>query len=187
MNLRVVRYITGWVIIFEGGFLAFPLITGLLYREFDMCRIYALVMAICLAAGLVIKGIRRGEPGELYIREGFACVSLAWVALSLFGALPFYFSKEIPRYVDAVFEVTSGLTTTGASILSDVESLSRTSMFWRCFTHWIGGMGVFVFIMAILPMARARNINLMKAESPGPTVSKFVPRMKDTAMLLYII
>ncbi|MBO5551376.1 MAG: TrkH family potassium uptake protein [Lachnospiraceae bacterium] len=187
MNLRVVRYITGWVIIFEGGFLAFPLITGLLYREFDMCRIYALVMAICLAAGLVIKGIRRGEPGELYIREGFACVSLAWVALSLFGALPFYFSKEIPRYVDAVFEVTSGLTTTGASILSDVESLSRTSMFWRCFTHWIGGMGVFVFIMAILPMAGARNINLMKAESPGPTVSKFVPRMKDTAMLLYII
>ena len=187
MNLKMVRYITGWVIMFEGAFLVAPLITGLCYKEYDICRIYALVIFICIAVGLLIKGIRRKDLGELYIREGFACVSLSWIALSLFGALPFFISGEIPKYVDAVFEVTSGLTTTGASIMSDVESLSRASMFWRCFTHWIGGMGVFVFIMAILPMAGARNINLMKAESPGPSVSKFVPKMKDTAMLLYII
>ena len=185
MNLRIVRYITGWVIIFEGAFLVFPLITGIVYGEYMMCRIFAMVIAVCLIAGMLLKGIRRGDLGELYIREGFACVSLSWIALGLFGALPFFLSGEIPDYVDALFEVISGLTTTGASILSDVESLSKASMFWRCFTHWIGGMGVFVFIMAILPMAGARNINLMRAESPGPSVSKFVPKMKDTAMLLY--
>ncbi|MBQ7583757.1 MAG: TrkH family potassium uptake protein [Lachnospiraceae bacterium] len=187
MNLRIVRYITGWVIIFEGAFLVCPLITGVIYKEYNICRIYILVIAVCLVFGMLLKGIRRKDIGELYIREGFACVSLSWIALSLFGALPFYISGEIPKLVDAVFEVASGLTTTGASILSDVESLSRAGMFWRCFTHWIGGMGVFVFIMAILPMAGARNINLMKAESPGPSVSKFMPRMKDTAKLLYII
>ncbi len=187
MNLRIVRYITGWVIIFEGAFLLFPLITGLCYREYEICKVFALVILICVVCGMLLKGIRRRDLGELYIREGFACVSLSWIALGIFGALPFFISGEIPDYIDAVFEVISGLTTTGASILSDVECLSRASMFWRCFTHWIGGMGVFVFIMAILPMAGARNINLMKAESPGPSVSKFVPKMKDTAKLLYAI
>ena len=187
MNLRIVRYITGWVIIFEGAFLLFPLITGLCYGEYEICRIFALVIGICLLVGLLLKGIKKGELGELYIREGFACVSLSWIALAIFGALPFFLSGEIPVFTDAVFEVTSGLTTTGASIMADVESMSKASMFWRCFTHWIGGMGVFVFIMAILPMAGARNINLMKAESPGPSVSKFMPKIKDTAMLLYLI
>ncbi len=187
MNLRIVRYITGWVIIFEGVFLICPLITGVIYGEYDICRIYAAVIAICVAAGMLLKGVGNKNKGELYIREGFVCVSLSWIALSIFGALPFIISGEIPRPVDAVFEVASGLTTTGASILSDVEALSKASMFWRCFTHWIGGMGVFVFIMAILPMAGARNINLMKAESPGPSVSKLMPKMKDTAKLLYII
>ena len=187
MNLRIVRYITGWVIIFEGAFLLFPLITGLCYGEYEICRIFALVIGICLLVGLLLKGIKKGELGELYIREGFACVSLSWIALAIFGALPFFLSGEIPAFTDAVFEVTSGLTTTGASIMADVEIMSKASMFWRCFTHWIGGMGVFVFIMAILPMAGARNINLMKAESPGPSVSKFMPKIKDTAMLLYLI
>ena len=120
-----------------------------------------------------------------YLKEGCITTALSWIFLSLFGALPFFLSREIPSYLDALFETVSGFTTTGASILTDVESLSRCSLFWRSFTHWIGGMGVLVFIMAIIPLSGGSSINLMKAESPGPSVGKFAPKLKSTARILY--
>ena len=124
---------------------------------------------------------------EIYSRDGFVCVSLSWVVLGVFGAVPFVITGEIPFYINALFEIVSGFTTTGASILSDVEALSHASLFWRSFSHWIGGMGVLVFILALLPMKGGSVMNLMKAESPGPTVSKFVPRVRGTAKILYQI
>ena len=127
------------------------------------------------------------KPGSnvFYAREGFAAVSLSWIVLSVTGALPLYLSGEFSSYTDALFETISGLTTTGASILGDVEALSQCNLFWRSFTHWIGGMGVLVLIMAVLPLAGGYNMHLMRAESPGPTVGKLVPRVKNTARNLY--
>ncbi|MBR1390862.1 MAG: TrkH family potassium uptake protein [Lachnospiraceae bacterium] len=188
MNLKIVRYIIGWVLIFEALFLLFPMAVGLLYHEYKICSSYMLTIVLCLLVGFLLKAGRSDfRDGQVYIREGFASVALAWLFLSIFGCLPFVFTEEIPNFVDALFETVSGFTTTGASILSDVEALSRASLFWRSFTHWIGGMGVFVFIMAVLPMAGAHSINLMRAESPGPSVGKFVPKLQTSAMLLYLI
>ena len=188
MKLRIVSFVIGWVLIFEAAFFLLPIICGLIYGEtFEVSR-YVVSAVITFICGFILKGKRlENLTDQLYIREGFVSVALAWFFLSIFGAIPFWLTGEIPSFVDAVFETASGLTTTGASILTDVEALSHTSLFWRSFTHWIGGMGVFVFIMAVLPMAGARNINLMRAESPGPSVGKFVPKMRDTAMLLYVI
>lgn len=128
---------------------------------------------------------KKAKKLKAYTREGFLTVALSWIVLSLFGALPFIISGEIPNFVDALFETVSGFTTTGASILPNVELLSQTSLFWRSFTHWIGGMGVLVFILAILPLSGAYNLNLMRAESPGPSVSKLVPKIQSTAIILY--
>ncbi len=188
MNLPIVRYITGWVLKFEAAFLLIPVIVGLCYKEYHILVIYLIVAALCLLAGFVLQ-IKKPKDmaSQIYIREGFASVALAWVALSVFGCLPFVMTGEIPNFVDALFETVSGLTTTGASILDDVEALSKTSMFWRCFTHWIGGMGIFVFIMAVLPMVGLQSMNLMRAESPGPSVGKFVPKLQNSAILSYVI
>ena len=122
---------------------------------------------------------------EIYSRDGFVCVSLSWVVLGVFGAVPFVITGEIPFYINALFEIVSGFTTTGASILSDVEALSHASLFWRSFSHWIGGMGVLVFILALLPMKGGSVMNLMKAESPGPVVSKLVPKSSQSSKILY--
>ena len=123
----------------------------------------------------------------IYAKDGFVVVSLGWVLMSMIGALPFVLSGDIPHYIDALFETVSGFTTTGASILEDVEGLSRGCMFWRSFTHWIGGMGVLVFIMAVLPMSGEHSMHIMRAEVPGPTVGKLVPRVRQTAKILYLI
>ncbi len=183
MNYSMVFYILGYILKFESAFLMLPVLVGLIYAENDVIP-YLLTAALCLLLGIVFTRRKPASP-SLYTREGFVTVALSWIAMSIFGALPFVWSGDIPSYIDALFETISGFTTTGASILTDVEALSRTNLFWRSFTHWIGGMGVFVFIMAILPLMGGSTMNLMKAESPGPSVSKLVPHVKDTAKILY--
>lgn len=185
MNYSMVLYILGYMLKFESAFLLLPMFVGLIYGEKEGFA-YLLVSVLCLFTGFVLS---RKKPGSsnLYARDGFVTVALSWIVMSIFGALPFVLTGDIPHYVDALFETISGFTTTGSSILSDVEALSYSSLFWRSFTHWIGGMGVFVFIMAILPLMGGSTMNLMKAESPGPSVSKLVPHAKDTAKILYLI
>lgn len=186
MNISVIIYIIGWILEFEAAFMILPAIVGLIYREYNSLIAYIITALLCLICGALLKR-KNLKRTELYTREGFATVALSWLIMSIFGALPFVFTGEIPNFIDALFETTSGLTTTGASILNNVEALSHASLFWRSFTHWIGGMGVFVFIMAILPLMGASTMNLMRAESPGPSVGKLVPRVKDTAKILYEI
>ena len=186
MNFSVVRYIVGCLLKFEAGFLLLPCIVSLICSEPSVSGIYLLTAAACLCLGFLLT-FRKPKQFQIYTREGFTSVALGWVVLSVFGAMPFLLTGEIPHFEDALFEVISGFTTTGASILSDVESLSKGNLFWRSFTHWIGGMGVFVFIMAVLPLMGSSNMNLMRAESPGPSVGKLVPRVKDTAKILYEI
>ena len=185
MNGRMIARILGLVLLLLAGLLLLPLIVGLIYGENVLP--FGLTIAIALAAGALLTFCFRPRSTELYAKEGFAAVGLAWIVMGLLGALPFVLSGDIPNYLDAVFETTSGLTTTGASILNDVEGLSRSGMFWRCFTHWIGGMGVLVFVMAVLPMGEGRAMHIMRAEVPGPTVGKLVPRARKTATILYLI
>lgn len=186
MNYRMITYILGWILIFEAIFMAVPVTVAVCYGESTIVWFLA-TAAVCLGSGLLLTQIKKPVNKKLYSREGFVIVALSWIVLSVFGALPFFLSGEIPSFIDALFETVSGFTTTGASILSDVEKLSKSSLMWRSFTHWVGGMGVLVFIMAFLPLSGARNMLIMKAESPGPSVSKLVPRVKTTALLLYAI
>lgn len=186
MNFAIVRYIIGWILEFESAFLLLPALVGILYREPFPALAFIASALISFTVGHLL---RRNPPKcrDLYAREGFATVALGWLAISTFGAFPFLITGEIPNFIDALFESTSGFTTTGASILTDVEALSHASLFWRSFTHWIGGMGVFVFIMAILPLMGGSTMNLMRAESPGPSVGKLLPRVQDTAKTLYAL
>lgn len=186
MNFSVVVHIISWILKFEAGFLLLPSITGLLYKEYTDALIYFLTACLCFVLGYLL-GRKKLVKKEIYTREGFACVALSWIAMSAFGALPFVLTGDIPNYIDALFETISGFTTTGASILTNVEVLSHANLFWRSFTHWIGGMGVFVFMMAILPMLGGSSFSLMKAESPGPSVDKLVPKLKDSAKILYTL
>ena len=183
MNFSIIRYILCRVLEIEGVFLALPCVTALIYGEKSGWA-FAATMVLCLGIGWVGKRFRPKNQ-IFYAREGFVTVSLSWVVLSLAGALPFTLCGEIPSYTDALFEVISGFTTTGASILRAVEPLSRCCLFWRSFTHWLGGMGVLVFVMAVLPLAGGYNMHLMRAESPGPSVGKLTPRVKQTAQILY--
>ena len=185
MNYSMVLYILGFMLKFESAFLMLPAIMGLIYKE-NAALSYLLIAALCLVLGVILTRKKPTSP-NLYTRDGFVAVALSWIVMSIFGAIPFVLAGDIPSYVDALFETVSGFTTTGASILPDVEAVSHASTFWRCFTHWVGGMGVFVFIMAILPLMGGSTMNLMKAESPGPSVSKLVPHVKDTAKILYAI
>ena len=148
---------------------------------------FACAIAATLVFSLILRLLSRRADKGFYAREGLVCVGLSWIALSLFGSLPFVFSREIPAFIDALFETASGLSTTGASILTDVEAMSHTALIWRSLTHFIGGMGVLVFLLAILPSSGGSTINLMRAESPGPSVGKVVPKISMTARLLYAI
>lgn len=185
MNTKMLRYILSWVLKIEGILMVFPALVGALYREKQGIA-YVLCGLLCVGTGFLLAR-KKPDHMEIYPRDGFVSVSLSWIILSVFGCLPFVMTGEIPHFVDALFEIVSGFTTTGASILKEVEPLSHASLFWRSFSHWIGGMGVLVFILAILPMKGGSVMNLMKAESPGPSVSKFVPRVRGTAKLLYQI
>ena len=185
MNYPMSRYILSWVLKVEGILMGLPCLTALIYGEREGFR-YLFWALLCFALG-VAGSFRRPENTEIYRKDGFAAAALSWIVMSVFGAVPFMLTGEIPSFVDALFEIVSGFTTTGSSILSDVEALSHASLFWRSFSHWIGGMGVLVFILMLLPVRNGSQMNLMRAESPGPSVSKFVPRVRNTAILLYKI
>ena len=185
MNYAFVFYILGWVLILEGAFMSLPCITSIIYREKSGMWFLLVALISALAGFILIR--KKPKNSQFFAKEGFAVVGLSWILMSLVGAAPFTISKEIPNYVDAVFETASGFTTTGASILVDVEALSHTALLWRSFTHWIGGMGVFVFLLAVLPMVGGYNMHLMRAESPGPSVGKLVPKVKESAKILYLI
>lgn len=183
MNFSMIRYTVGLVIIFEGIFLSLPGFVGLIYQE-EQGKPFLVIMLLCFMIGFAAVR-RKPEKTFFYAKEGFITVAASWIALSFFGALPFVLNGDIPFLPDALFETVSGFTTTGASILPDVEALAKCSLFWRSFTHWIGGMGVIVFILAILPLTGGQNLHLMRAESPGPSVGKLVPKLKKTSMILY--
>ncbi|MBQ5333135.1 MAG: TrkH family potassium uptake protein [Oscillospiraceae bacterium] len=185
MNFRMIIYILGWILVFETLFLLIPLITAIVFGEGCVTAVL-LTIAICLTVGGLLI-IKKPKNTVLYSREGFVIVSMSWIVLSLFGALPFVFSGSIPNFIDALFETVSGFTTTGASILAEVETMPKAMLMWRSFIHWVGGMGVLVFIMAFIPLSGGQNIHIMKAESPGPSVSKLVPKVKTTALILYSI
>jgi len=183
MNYSMIIYLLGWILNFEAIFLVVPALTALIYRETSGFA-FLVTIGICLLLGLLLT-LRKPKRKSIYAREGFVIVSLCWIVLSVFGSIPFIISGTIPSVVDALFETVSGFTTTGATILSEVESLPKCMLMWRSFSHWVGGMGVLVFIMAFLPLSGAQNMNLMRAESTGPSVTKLVPRVKTTALLLY--
>ncbi len=182
MNKRMVLHTLGYVLGAEAVLLLLPLLVSFLYGE-DTIPFLITIGLLAAACGSLL--CIRPRTKNIYARDGFFIVSASWILVSLFGALPFVLDGAIPPYVDALFETVSGFTTTGASILSDVETVPYGLLFWRSFTHWIGGMGVLVFIMAILPMANERSMHVMRAEVPGPSVGKLVPRARRTALLLY--
>lgn len=185
MNRSIIQYILGYVLIIEGILFSIPCITALFYWEKEgFC--YLAVGLFCIFIGWLM---RRKKPSSniFYLKEGCITTALSWIFLSFFGCIPFVLTGEIPFLPDALFETISGFTTTGASILSDVEALSHCSLIWRSFTNWIGGMGVLVFLLAVIPMSGGSHINLMRAESPGPSVGKMVPKVKANAQILYLI
>ena len=184
MNYAMIRYIIGWILNFEAAFMSPSFVVGLIYREKSAWAIFA-TMLLCLVIGVPMVLLKRPKQAVFYAKDGFVSVGLSWVVLSVMGALPFVISGSIPHPVDALFETVSGFTTTGSSILSDVEALPKCMLFWRSFTHWVGGLGVLVFMLTILPMSGGYHMNLMRAESPGPSVERFVPTVKSTAKILY--
>ena len=183
----MIRYILGIVLKVEGLFMLLPCLVAVIYREKSGFSFVAVIL-MCMAAGFLLSR-RKPSNTVFYAKEGFLCVSLSWVFLSVFGALPFILSREIPSVTDALFEAISGFTTTGASILPDVEALSHCILFWRSFTHWIGGMGVLVFILAIIPMAGGHRMYLMKAESFGirnDSLASYAPHLQVLVTLFMI-
>lgn len=185
MNSSIIRYILGSVLKIEGILMLLPFLVAVIYGETEGYY-YLSVAILCVVMGSMMT-YRKPQNQVFYLKEGCVATSLSWILMSLFGCLPFWLSGEIPSFTDALFETISGFTTTGASILSDVEALSHCAIFWRSFTHWIGGMGVLVFLLAVIPLSGGSNINLMRAESPGPSVGKLVPKVRYTARILYII
>lgn len=185
MNFQMIRYILCNVLAAEGTFMLIPAIAGFCCGE-SQAWIY-LVGAIVIGAVGLLGRLAKPKDNVFYLKDGCVATASAWILMGLIGALPMFVTGDIPNYLDALFESISGLTTTGASIVADVEKLSHATLMWRSTTHWIGGMGVLVFILAIVPLSGGSNINLMRAESPGPSVSKLVPKMKQTARILYLI
>lgn len=183
MNYRMILTLLGYVLLIIGAVLFLPLIVALIYGEREVWSILQTIV-LSMGSGVLLALLRPKKNRTLHAREGFVMVSLSWIVLSLVGALPFFLSGAIPSYLDAVFEAISGFSTTGASILTDVEALPKCLLFWRSFTHWLGGMGVLVFMLAIVPMS-GESIYLLRAESPGPSVSKMVPKMRTSSLILY--
>ena len=186
MNRRMVIYTIGQLIGVEAAVMMLPLCVSLIYGE-GSWKAFLITIGIAIVLSALGLLLSRPKSHVIYAKEGFATVALAWIIMSGIGALPFVISGEIPNYIDAFFETVSGFTTTGSSIVRDVEALSHGILFWRSFTHWLGGMGVLVFVMAILPSSSDRFIHLMRAEVPGPVVGKLVPKIKETAKILYLI
>ena len=187
MNTRMIARTIGLVIRIEAVLLLLPAVVGLLYGEHETLY-FLLTAALALGLSLLLTW-KKPVNTVFYARDGLLIVAFSWIAMSVLGALPFYLSGEIPSFVDSFFETVSGFTTTGSSILTDVESLSRGMLFWRSFTHWIGGMGILVFALAVLPAAKGegRAMHIMRAEMPGPSIDKLVPKMRSTALILYAV
>lgn len=186
MNYRMVFSMIGRLLLLEAGLLLLPAACSAIYRESSLWALLAAAGVALVLGGLLVLICRRKRQ-TIYAKEGFVIAALSWVFLSAVGALPFVFSGEIPNYVDAFFETASGFTTTGASIILDLTKLSHGILFWRSFTHWVGGMGVLVLMMALVPSGSGRTIHVMRAEVPGPVVGKLVPRLRDTAKILYLL
>ncbi|MCF0110739.1 MAG: TrkH family potassium uptake protein, partial [Erysipelotrichaceae bacterium] len=184
MNIGMLIYIIGWALNLVGGFMIIPIVTALFYQE--PIYPFLLTAGICLVFGIPMT-LRKIKTYQLHAKDGCIAVSLSWVVISVFGMLPFLIGGSIPNVIDALFETVSGFTTTGASILNDVECLPYSIIMWRSFTHWVGGMGLLVFFLALIRLPGGSHMNLMKAESPGPSVSKLVPKIQSTAVILYAI
>lgn len=187
MNKKMVFRTIGRLLQITALLLLVPAVVALMYGEKEQLFAFTVTAASSFVVGSLISLVIKTKNRVIYARDGFAITSLAWIMMALVGALPLTISGDIPNYVDAIFETVSGFTTTGASILTNVEALSQSALFWRSFTHWIGGMGVLVFVMAIIPNFTDRSIHIMRAEMPGPIIGKLVPRVKDTAKILYLI
>ncbi|WP_315167492.1 TrkH family potassium uptake protein [Metaclostridioides mangenotii] len=183
MNKKMIVYILGKMLGIEGLLLLLPGIVAILYREENATAFF--ITSIILFVFYLLFGRKKPDDTGIYAKEGFIIVAFAWVLWSVFGSLPFVISGSIPSYIDAFFETVSGFTTTGSTVLNDIESLSQGMLFWRSFTHWIGGMGVLVFVLAFIPLTDKRSIHLMRAEVPGPAVDKLVPKVRSTAKILY--
>ena len=186
MNYRMVAFVLGRIFAIEAGLMLFPLICAMLYGEWYLLPAFLLPAALLAVLG-VITSRKTPKNTTIFARDGLAIVALVWVLMSAFGALPFVISGEIPSFIDAFFETVSGFTTTGSTILTDVEALSHGTLYWRSFSHWVGGMGVLVFTMAVLPVSDGRAMHLMRAEIPGPTVGKISSKLSDSAKILYAI
>ena len=186
MNRRMVLSMIGKVVLVEAALLLLPLFVSIGYKN-DCILAFLITIAVAVVIGLALSLFFKPKHKGVYAKDGFVIVAFSWLFLSAIGALPFVISGEIPSYIDAFFETVSGFTTTGASILDDVEAMSEGLLFWRSFTHWMGGMGVLVFVMAVIPANSDRSIHILRAEVPGPTFGKLVPRIADTAKILYLI
>lgn len=190
MNYKMMGRFVGRILLVEGVFMVPALLISLFEKEFASVRAFMWSMAVILAAAWLLMWLCRGSKNKFYAKEGLACVGISWLGISLLGCLPFYISGAIPRFIDGFFEIVSGFTTTGASILPEVEVLPKGILYWRSFSHWLGGMGVLVFLLAVSRAGQKRQgftMHLLRAESPGPNVGKLVPKMKETAQILYII
>ncbi len=185
MNIKAIIYVLGWVFNVEGLFMLLPFIVSLIYGEAQGVPFLA-VAFLCIAIGMLLVA-KKPKNMTIYAKEGFVTVAFSWILFSIFGCLPFIFNGDIPNFTDALFETVSGVTTTGSSILTDLEALSKCSLFWRSFTHWIGGMGVLVLLLAVMPSKGGSQIHIMRAESTGPSVERLVPKVKNTALVLYIM
>ena len=190
MNFKMMGRFLAQILSIEGLFMLPALGISLFCGDAMAVKGFLITLLITAASTTVLQLLCKGAPSAFYAKEGLVCVGLSWIVLSLVGCLPFYISQEIPRYIDAFFEIVSGFTTTGASILPNVEALSKGILYWRSFSHWLGGMGVLVFLLALVPSGEKGTgftMHLLRAESPGPAVGKLVPKMRTTAAILYII
>lgn len=182
MNYKMIFYILGQILKVEAALMLIPMIVGGIYGENVMPFVYTILILLAVGFGISLK---KPQNSMIFARDGYMIVAFSWVFMSIFGALPFVFDGAIPHFVDAFFEVVSGFTTTGSTILTDVEAVPKGLLFWRSFTHWVGGMGVLVFVMAIIPLGDERGMHIMRAEVPGPTVGKLVPKLSSTSRILY--
>ena len=188
MNYKMMGRFIGQILMVEAVFMIPAMIISLCFGEYPAMWSFLVTIAVCCAVSLVLHLVCKGAPSAFYAKEGLVCVGLSWIVLSLFGCLPFFLSREIPSYIDAFFETVSGFTTTGASIVPEVEKLSHGILYWRSFSHWLGGMGVLVFLLAFTSgQGKGFTMHLLRAESPGPNVGKLVPKMRTTATILYVI
>ncbi|MDE5737016.1 MAG: TrkH family potassium uptake protein, partial [Oscillospiraceae bacterium] len=184
MNYKMIGYLTGQIIRALGALMILPLLVSLIYHEPTSRNAFAITAGILILLGTLVT-LKKPENKDIYTREGMATVTVSWILVSVLGALPYFLSGEIPNFADAIFETASGFTTTGSTILNDIEVMSNACLFWRSFSHWLGGMGVLIFMLAVLPQNDTRTMHLVRAESPGPTAGKLTAKMSFSVRILY--